>query len=406
MMGGRRRLAICYAAPGLNLLPSAGPTRNVLSVADALSEWADVTVAFRTILEPVDTTRFRIIAMDTLPPQTRGYNDDNGTRGRYPLRHLTYCRTLWRFARAEASAFDVALEKGWRLSGLLASAFRRAGTPAAVVENDVRLWTEPLNDVAGFSKYLLHLAAEAVAASSCRRLPMVIAETDELKARLVAHRHISPDRIQVIGLGVDHAMFRATDQASARELLGIPTDRVILLYVGAMDEYHDLEPVIDALAALGHASVHLHVVGDGEYRSRYEAQAARAQIACRFHGRVPHAIVPKYIAAADLCIAPYRTSAFHDGQVTFSTLKIPEYMACGRAVVGVPGPAIRRLIEEGVNGFVLPNDVRSWTSFLRELPGRDRLARMGAAAAESVTSIAWTNTARQYLEVCERLASC
>ena len=49
LMTSRKRLSICYAAPGQNLLPSAGPTRNVLNVANALSQWADVTVAFRSI---------------------------------------------------------------------------------------------------------------------------------------------------------------------------------------------------------------------------------------------------------------------------------------------------------------------------------------------------------------------
>jgi glycosyltransferase involved in cell wall biosynthesis len=365
-----------------------------------------VTVAFRTILEPIETSRFRVVAMDAPPPHSNGFYDDNGTRGLQPLRQVAYCRKLSKFARERASAFDVVLEKGWRLSGLLAAAFRRAGVSAALVENDVRLWTEPLNGVVGLSKYVLHCTAERLARSSCQRLPMVIAETEELKERLVAHRGIAPDRIRVIGLGVDHALFRPADQRAAREALGIRPDRTILLYVGAMDEYHDLEAVIDALGRLGQASVELHAVGDGEYRARYEARAARALIACRFHGRVQHVMVPRYIAAADVCIAPYRISAFHQGQVTFSTLKIPEYMACGRPVVSVPGPAIRRLIEDGVGGFVFPNDVASWVSFLRALPCRERLASMGAAAAQAVTSIAWDNTARRYLEVCEQLVPC
>lgn len=405
-MNRHRRLAICYAAPGLNLLPSAGPTRNVLSVADALSQWADVTVAFRSIREPIETSKFRVMAMDTAVPSVNGYNDDNGTRGVHPLRHLAYCRTLWSFAREQGSTFDVVLEKGWRLSGLLAGAFRHGGVSAALVENDVRLWTEPLDGVLGVSKYALHHTAESLAGAFCRRLPIVIAETDELKARLVAARGISPDRIRVIGLGVDHALFRSTDQRAARDSLGLRPDSLILLYVGGMDEYHDLAPVIEALGCLGETSVELHLVGDGEYRNRYEAQATQAGVASRFHGHVPHREVPRYIAAADLCIAPYRTSAFPGGQVTFSTLKIPEYMACGRPVVSVPSPAIRRLIDEGVNGFVLPNDVGSWVSFLNVPPCRATLARMGGAAAEAVESLAWDKTAREYLEVCQQLVPC
>lgn len=404
-MNGHPRLRICYAAPGLSLLPSAGPTRNVLSVADALSQWADVTVAFRTILEPVETRKFRIIAMDAASTHTNGYDDDNGARGLHPFRHLAYCRTLSRFARTRAGEFDVVLEKGWRLSGLLAAACRRSGVSAALVENDVRIWSEPVRDLVGVSKYVLHCTAEHISKSSCRQLPIVIAETEELRAKLVARRGIPFDRVRVIGLGVDHALFRPRDQQHARASLRIPTEPAVLLYVGAMDQFHDLEPVIDALGRLGDASIELHVVGGGEYRVRCEARAGRAGIACRFHGRVPHAEVPSYIAAADICIAPYRTNAFPEGQVTFSTLKIPEYMACGRPVVSVPSPAIRRLIVEGVNGFAFPNGVASWLSFLRALPSREHLTRMGAAAAESVASIAWGHTARGYLDVCEQLVS-
>jgi glycosyltransferase involved in cell wall biosynthesis len=295
------------------------------------------------------------------------------------------------------------LEKGWRLSGFLSSAFRSEGVPAVLVENDIRFWTEPLDGVRSVGKYLLHCAAQFVATSCCRRLPLVVAETEELKTMLVARRGIAADRIQVVGLGVDHGLFHPLDQASARASLGVSRDVALLLYVGAMDEYHDLEPVIDALGQTAGARVRLHVVGDGEYRARCEAKAKQAGVKARFHGHVPHREVPLYIAAADLCIAPYRTTAFHGGVVTFSTLKIPEYMACGRPVVAVPGTTVQRLVKHGVSGFLFPNDVASWVSFLEALPPRERLASMGEQAARAVASVSWDSTATRYLEACEGL---
>jgi glycosyltransferase involved in cell wall biosynthesis len=234
-----------------------------------------------------------------------------------------------------------------------------------------------------------------------RRLPVVIAETDELKALLMKRRGLAADRIEVVGLGVDHGLFRPMDQASARRTQGISTQATVLLYVGAMDEYHDLEPVIEALGRVRHPSLELHVVGEGEYRARCEAMARAAGLTARFHGHVPHARVPEHIAAADLCLAPYRTSAFWEGLVTFSTLKVPEYMACGRPVVGVPSGPIRKLIDDGVSGFLFPNDVSAWVPFLSALPSREQLALMGQAAARAVESVAWSTTARRYLEICE-----
>ena len=348
VMSGRKRLSICYAAPGSNLVGTAGTTRNVLNLAEALSDWAEVTVAFRRIEMPPMSQRCRAVAIERDAPHARGFKDDNAVRGLHPFAHLTYCRTLWSFAAQNATTFDLVLEKGWRLSGYLSAAFRHYGVPGILVENDLRLWTEPVTGLGSAAKYSLHRLAELVSRVSCRRLPGIIAETEELKALLAARRGIPPDRIDVVGLGVDHDLFRPMNQSEMRAAKGIAPDALVLLYVGAMDEYHDLEPVIEALGRVRHPSVELHVVGEGEYRVRCEANATAAGIRARFYGYVPHAQVPAHIAAADLCLAPYRTRAFYEGRVTFSTLKIPEYMARARPVVSVPSGSITRLIEDGV----------------------------------------------------------
>jgi glycosyltransferase involved in cell wall biosynthesis len=399
-----RRLSICYAAPGQNLVPWAGPTLNVLSVAEALSEWADLTVAFRRIPEPFHAAAFRVIAIEADTPAGPALQDDNAARGIHPFQHLAYCRTLQTFARRHSRRFDVVLEKGWRLSGLLSAAFEQAGVPAILVENDVRHWTEPVDSIRQLSKYALHGLAHAVSGVCSRRVSQVIAETDELQTMLVSRRGVSSERIRVIGLGVDHRLFRPIDQAASRHALGIPLDTVVMVYVGTMDEYHDLGPVMDALSRSS-TSLALHVVGEGEYRQRFEERATAAGITCRFYGRVPHERVPEHIAAADICIAPYNTEAFHGKLMTFSTLKIPEYMACARPVVSVPSAAVHRLISPGQSGFVLSNDEASWLSFLNAMPSRAALASMGLQAATAVGSVTWKATAARYLEVCEDVVS-
>jgi glycosyltransferase involved in cell wall biosynthesis len=398
-MKTERRLSICYAAPGLNLLPSSGPTRNVLGLARALSRWANVTVAFRGLAEPADVDNVGVMLIDDRSTPWQAWSDDNAMRGLRPLDHLAYCRRVWSFGARSAGAFDIVFEKGWRLSGLLAWACQRAGVRGVLVENDVRRWTEPVRGAAGVGKYALHVAGERAARLACQRLPLIIAETDELKAMLVARRGLSPERIEVVGLGVDHDLFTPADRSTARKALAISDRVLVLLYVGAMDEYHDLAPVIEALGQLDGAKPELHVVGDGEFRRQYEAQAASVKAPVRFHGRVPHASVPRYIAAADLCLAPYRASAFYENEVFFSTLKIPEYMACARPVATVPGSATGRLVEHGVNGFTVANDAASWLTFLKSIPGPDGLDLMGRAAARTVSGISWDATARRYLEL-------
>src|SRR5215831_10421291 len=91
-MSFRKRLSICYAAPGQNLLPSAGPTRNVLNLANALSQWADVTVAFRSIQEPLTNGNYEVIAIEPRVAPSMKAKDDNAVRGLNPFRHISYCR--------------------------------------------------------------------------------------------------------------------------------------------------------------------------------------------------------------------------------------------------------------------------------------------------------------------------
>jgi len=398
-----QRLSICYAAPGQALLSTSGPTRNILSLAGALSQWADVTVAFRSVQEPIKAEPYRVIAIEPHREYYIGGKDDLATRGLNPLSHISYLQALRSFSMRWAHTYDLILEKGWRLSGFLSAAFRLRGVPGVLVENDVRRWSEPVGDFRTVGKYILHSSAQFLAGFYSRRVPMIIAETDELKTMLVRQRGVSPDKIAVVGLGVNHTLFYPKDQAAARTSLGISLAATVLLYVGGMDKYHDLGPIIEALTRVSLPALELHLVGDGENQTQYEERARRAQIPVQFHGHVPHSMVPEYIAAADLCIAPYRTNAFRNHLVTFSTLKIPEYMACGRPVVSVPSGNIQKLIEDQVSGFLFPNDVYSWVSFFAAPPSREQLHGMGRAAAQAVQPLSWEKTAARYFEVCQDL---
>jgi glycosyltransferase involved in cell wall biosynthesis len=188
---------------------------------------------------------------------------------------------------------------------------------------------------------------------------------------------------------------------TARAEVGIDAGATVLLYVGVLDRTHDLEPLLQALAASRPRGVELHIVGEGVKRPEYEALVAAHGVPVKFHGRVPHEAVPRYIAAADLCVAPYDASAFSSGELGYSTMKIPEYLGVGRPVASVPSGRIRTLIAEGRTGFLFPNEVVRWKDFLDRLPDRARLREMGREAGRTHLP-SWQDTAKNYLELCVR----
>lgn len=392
-----KRLSICYAAPGHSLVSTSGSARNILAAASALSAYGDVTVAFRNISEPITNRGFETRSIFPATDAKKSARDDVAARGLNPFSHLADLRTLKAFADTASDQYDLILEKGWRLSGYLSNLALRSGTPAILIENDARIWNEPRNSLRAMARFALHLAAQQVARSCSRKLPVVIAETGQLKRALIEGRSLAPDRVHVVTLGVDHHRFKPGDQLLARRSLGIDDDALVMLYVGGMDQYHDLSPLLEALAEIQLPQCQVHLVGDGEYRDRYQKLGTQAAGIVKFHGTVPHSVVPTYIASADVCLAPYQTGGFHGGEVSFSTLKIPEYMACGRTVISVPSGHILSLIEDRKTGFLMANEKHDWLDFLARIPSRQHLLNMGAVAAPSVAHLSWDATASAYL---------
>jgi glycosyltransferase involved in cell wall biosynthesis len=396
-MNAGRRLSVCYVAPGQDLLSSSGPSRNVLNLARSLSQWADVTVAFHRLAEPVSPTDLRVLEIH--PAVAATTIDDAAMRGVGYGEFLTFMRRLHAFVNHDLRPFDIVLEKSWLLSGYVSSLCRRRGQLGVPIENIVPNVEHAAQQ--SFAKLLRLRVGRWIAGRNLRRAPLIIAETEFLKQEIASYWRVQSDRIAVVDLGVDRGLFHPIDGPTARRKLGLPADATILMYVGVLDRTHNLEPVMTALHDYRDAKVVLHVVGDGPRREEYANIAAAAGAAVVFHGRVPHAEVPNYIAAADLCLAPYDAAAFTSGELGYSTMKIPEYLSVGRPVVSVPTGRIRTLISEGESGFLFDNDVDSWRSFLKQLPTRERLRDMGLAAA-AVRHPSWDDAAGSYLALCRR----
>ncbi len=388
--------------PGHNLLASAGPTRNVLSVAEALSRWADVTVAFRRVLEPTGLRAFHVTEIAPGSTRSTACVDDAAVRGIGYRDFISYLRAIRRFLMKELDSYDLVLEKSWLLSGYVAAHCHKTGKPAALVENIVSVPAGSPRNLSEIRKHVRLSVAGLLAGRYIRKTPLVIAETEELKRALVLRWKIPASKVHVIGLGVDRNLFHPIAQDEARRTLGIPPNKTILLYAGVLDQTHDLAPLLDALSASPDPSLELHIAGDGTLRGLYEEKSGKSPARIVFHGRVPYEAMPTYIAAADLCVAPYDLTMFPYGEVAYSTLKIPEYLAGGRPVASVPSGHIRELVKPGVTGFLFPNLVEDWLDFIGSMPSRRRLKEMGEAALRESSFRSWEDTALEYLSLCER----
>jgi glycosyltransferase involved in cell wall biosynthesis len=394
-----RKLSVCYLVPGHNLLSTVGPTRNVLSLARALSQHAEVTVAFRHVLDERAPPDLRVLEIEPGRRPSTAIRDDAALRGLGYGDFFAYLRGLRRFVEGALPAFDVVLEKSWLLSGYLSSLCRRRGQLGVPIENFVP--NPAQNAGQSIAKRWRIEIGQRIAGYHLRRAPLIIAETEYLKQSIARHWRVPAGRIAVVGLGVDRDLFAPRDQGAARHQLGIAPGKLVLVYSGVVDATHDLGPLLAALARHRDPNLELHVVGDGVLREQHQSAARAGALDVVFHGRVAHERVPVYIAAADLCLAPYDSSAFSHGEFGYATMKVPEYLSAGRAVATVPSGRLADLVRDGETGFLVANRVEDWMRLLKDMRSREELRALGDAAAR-VELMSWNDTAEAYLALCER----
>ena len=95
-----RRLKILYLVAGHGLLDGVGPSRNVLSLSRALSAHADVTLAFRYLLDAEPPADLPLIEIDPAQRPTQAL-DDLAMRGMSLAGFADYLRRLRRLTVGE-----------------------------------------------------------------------------------------------------------------------------------------------------------------------------------------------------------------------------------------------------------------------------------------------------------------
>ncbi|HWH09794.1 MAG TPA: glycosyltransferase [Solirubrobacteraceae bacterium] len=151
----------------------------------------------------------------------------------------------------------------------------------------------------------------------------------------------SAGRAHVIDCGVDLDLFRPLDAAPARTELDWDGDGPAFLCVGSLVARKNVVALADAFAQLG--AGRLAFVGDGPLRDELTGRPG-----VRLVGRVPHADVPRWIAACDVLCQPSLREPF--GQAAL------EALAMARSVVATTEGGPAEFITPDAGLLVAPDD--------------------------------------------------
>ncbi|HXH97221.1 MAG TPA: glycosyltransferase [Gaiellaceae bacterium] len=157
---------------------------------------------------------------------------------------------------------------------------------------------------------------------------------------------MSPEKIRFVPNGIPD--LAPGDRSRARAQLGIPPTAPIVGTVCALRPQKAVDVALEATARLAAERPELRflVVGDGPERQRLELRAAELGGFAIFLGRRPGVELPDLLAAMDVLVS---SSSFEG-----TPLAVLEWMAAGKAIVATRVGGIPALIEDGVEGLLVP----------------------------------------------------
>jgi colanic acid/amylovoran biosynthesis glycosyltransferase len=149
------------------------------------------------------------------------------------------------------------------------------------------------------------------------------------------------NRLHIIHCGVEPALFKVVNHQ--------PESKRIL-YVGRLAAVKGIPILLESMVQIKvtHPNVHLTIVGDGPDRNMLEAMAANLQVAdcIDFVGYKSQAEVRAYLQQSDIFVLP----TFAEGL----PIVFMEALASGVPVVSTQVAGNSDLVENGVNGYLVP----------------------------------------------------
>jgi glycosyltransferase involved in cell wall biosynthesis len=197
------------------------------------------------------------------------------------------------------------------------------------------------------------------------------------------------EKTEVIRAGIDFERFNSDlDGSAVREKLGIREDDIVLFFMGWLYDFSGLKEVALELAKdpEKYKNIKLMVLGKGdlwdtlqEIRSKHKMEDRIIMLDWQ-----PYEEVPKYIAAADICILPAYKNEIMQNIVP---IKMYEYMAMGKPVIATRLSGLVKEFGEG-NGVIYIERAEEVLLRTNEL-NKNSISKEGLRSLEHVSHNNW-----------------
>ncbi len=219
-----------------------------------------------------------------------------------------------------------------------------------------------------------------------RQIPRIITVSESSKRDISAQMGVAADRLHIVPVGVDPAIFRPLPHIAR-----VPGR--LMTTASADVPMKGLAPLLEALAKVRteRPDAHLVIIGRAKERSKIPALIDRLGLtdAVQFVSGVTTERIVELYAEAEVACVPSLYEGF--------SLPAVEAMACGVPVVATTGGAVPEVVgTDGETGLLVPPGDPSALSagILRALGDADLRARIGAAGRErALSKFTWHQSA-------------
>lgn len=230
--------------------------------------------------------------------------------------------------------------------------------------------------------------------SNLKKANKIIVLTSYLRDKLLAEG-IDSAKIMIAGDSIDEIdVNNSLSKLEARNKLGLPVDKKIVLYAGSFFNY-DWKGVDVLLQVASKLEDNILVVLVGAEPADLEVISGLNQSNILAIIKQPREVMPIYFRAADVLVLPNK-SGDNNSEFFTSPLKLFEYMASKTAIVASDLPSIREVLNDNNSVLVKSNNPMALADGIRRIINESALANgLADQAFDDVRSNTWTSRAKR-----------
>lgn len=235
------------------------------------------------------------------------------------------------------------------------------------------------------SKFLGALLKWLIVRTSKKSQMVKVVAISEALAKVWQSYGVPQHKLLTAHDGVDLKLFGTVmKQAEARKTLGIDPGKRIIVYTGALKSDRGIELILDSARRIKDAD--FYIIGGNQHEiEHWKSEVARLNLTnAHLTGRIPHRDVPQWLAAADILLMmwTWRVPTIR----VCSPMKLFEYMAAERLIVGPAFPTVLEVLEDQKDAILFePDNPDAMETALREGLSKSHETELPARAYEKVS---------------------